>query len=209
MPSGHRKPPKRHPALVRGASVHGSDRLGFVRILSRATGSGSFGFDALRCVRIRVRLGFVRIPGRSGSGTFDPAWVRSDARELRVRLGRAVPTTPPTGARGVDDRLGNSARRHASARSGPSLFAPTGAGTGTMKGNARAWRLPGRVGRRRAGWGMGPQPLSVRRRGPTPLRPGNPTLDRAGSLLAGGDGQLGKRRGSLRRGPSFYAIVGI
>ena len=172
-------------------------RLGFVRILLQ-----------LRCVRIRVRLGFVRIPGRSGFGTFDPVWVRSDARELRVRLGQAVPTTPPTGAGGVDDRLGNSARRHASARSGLEPLRADRRLHGHMKGNARAgdcrsaWASPD-------WWGMGPNPFPSGGGAPTPLRPRNPTPDSAGSLPAGGGGRLGKRRGSLRRGPAFYPIVGI
>jgi hypothetical protein len=187
-------------------------RLGFVRI----PGSPNLchvrpawvrsDSDAVQ-VRSNSSSAWVRSDVRgSGVGTFDPAWVRSDARELRVRLGRIVPTTPPTGARGVDDRLGNSARRHASARAAPSVFVPTGAGTGTMKGNARAWRLPGRVGRRRAGWGMGPQPLSVRRRGPNPAQTGQSNTGQGGFLACWWwrRGWLVRARGSGRPRASRY-----
>jgi hypothetical protein len=164
----------------------------------KATQLGSFGW---------VRSdGFVRIPGRSRCGAFDPAWVRSDSRELRVRLALGCPHDATGRAGGVDDRVGNSARRHASARSWPSLCAPTAAGACPTKSKARAWRLPGRVGRRRrTGWEWRPN-LLPSGDGTQARGPGDPTLDMADSLFA--RWATWKLRGSLRPGPSSYAIVG-
>jgi hypothetical protein len=55
------------------------------------------------------------------------------------------------------------------------------AATGTADRDGRGWRLPGRAGRRRTGWGKGaPTPFRpdlpdrLGKGAPTPLRPGNP-----------------------------------
>jgi hypothetical protein len=132
--------------------------VGFVR--ARRRGSA----------RIAASLGFVWILIAHGGWGRDLVGRGAGAALLQLE--------PPSGARtsvpnSVLERV--SRRALSSAVLGPRDFAPflrPASARALLTRAGRAGRLPGRVGRRQTGWGMGPQPLSVRRRGSNPAPTG-------------------------------------
>ena len=185
-----------------GARVQATiDRLGsfgFQRLRSNWT-SARVRSDARGCGSGPVRAAWVRSESRaSGFGTstglgsfgFRRSRVRSHSSSARVRsdfrqLGFVWARLRRPRRSGGAGRTPTSAFRAQACVRAERAVAPTRLARARWKGTPAHGDCPvgsgvaGRVGE----WG--PNPLSVQRRAPTPLRPGNPALDMADSLLGG------------------------